>query len=346
MVERRQARARVGVAPLSPGSLPPRWGEASAPPTTPHYTAANTPETSPRVQAMQISPDSDPGSRDSRDMTRDTCPATGAELLSDLHRRLMAHSVQGTLPRRPCHAPRHRKSRVSRHRLRDTRDNTVMTRDTRDYCMTLPAPDLLPSSAFNHPSRHTQYIVTREAGHESPSPTYSTSPPHTSLSHPSPPLPRPRSRQPLTSTMLGSPESSSSAGSALSHLTSAPGHQNSPASPELSSIPLRPQDVTQYQNIEAGIAYISASDLPASSSVANLSRFNVSPPSSAVLQPSRSVGRLSAKHRHKGKTVSWVADRRLHARHISDDRKVVKNQVQDWILQFYCTPGRPYSDTE
>ena len=325
MVERRgqgAARVRVGVAPLSPGSLPPRWGEASAPPSTPHYTASNTPETSPRVpvETMQISPDSDsqPWSRESRVM--DTCPATGAELLSDLHRRLTAQSVQGTLPHRP-HASRHKKSRVSRHK----------SRDTRDYCMTLPSSDLRPGSAFNHPSRHTQYIVPPE--HGQPSPSHSTSPPHTSLSYPSPPLTRPRCHQPLTSTMLGSPESSSSAGSHLSQLTSLPGHLNSPASPELSSIPLRPQEVTQYQNIENGIAYISSTEYlgtssrSVSGSVANLSRFNVSPPSSSVLQPSRSVGRLNSKHRHKGKTVSWVTDRKLHPKHLSDDRKIVKSQV-------------------
>ena len=319
MVERRGqgvARVRVGVAPLSPGSLPPRWGEASAPPSTPHYTASNTPETSPRVpvETMQISPDSDsqPWSRESRVM--DTCPATGAELLSDLHRRLTAQSVQGTLPHRP-HVSRHKKSRVSRHKARDTRD----------YCMTLPSSDLRPGSAFNHPSRHTQYIVTPEHGQDSP--------PHTSFSYPSPPLTRPRCHQPLTSTMLGSPESSSSAGSHLSQLTSLPGHLNSPASPELSSIPLRPQEVTQYQNIENGIAYISSTEYlgtssrSVSGSVANLARFNVSPPSSSVLQPSRSVGRLNSKHRHKGKTVSWVTDRKLHPKHLSDDRKIVKSQV-------------------
>ena len=329
MVERRRASGRVrGVSPLSPGSLPPRWGEASAPPSTPHYTATNTPETSPRVpqavETMQISPDNDPQpwSREAR--VTDTCPATGAELLSDLHRRLTAQSVHGTLPRRPL-GSRH-KSRVSRHKARDTRD----------YSMTLPSPDLRPGSAFNHPSRHTQYIVTSDRCEDSPPLTsHSTSPPHTSLSYPSPPLTRPRSQQPLTSTMLGSPESSSSAGSHLSQLTSAPGHLNSPASPELSSIPLRPQDVTQYQNIEAGIAYISASEClrtasgSVSGSVANLSRFNVSPPSSSVLQPSRSVGRLNSRHRQKGKTVSWVTDRKLHSKHFSDDRKIVKSQVLD-----------------
>ena len=330
MVERRRVsggRVRAGVAPLSPGSLPPRWGEASAPPSTPHYTATNTPETSPRVpqvvETMQISPDTDPAPQPWSRETRDTCPATGAELLSDLHRRLTAQSVHGTLPRRPGPGSRH-KSRVSRHKARDTRD----------YSMTLPTSDLRPGSAFNHPSRHTQYIVTSERGQDSPPPiSHSASPPHTSLSYPSPPLTRPRSDQPLTSTMLGSPESSSSAGSHLSHLTSAPGHLNSPASPELSSIPLRPQDATQYQNIEAGIAYISANEgfrtLPGSvsGSVANLSRFNVSPPSSSVLQPSRSVGRLNSKHRQKGKTVSWVSDRKLHSKHFSDDRKIVKSQV-------------------
>ena len=349
MVERRHVSSRVRprsrVAVLSPGSLPPRWGEGVAPPTTPHYTQNNTPETSPRVNNdMQISPDSDPG--DARVV--DTCPATGAELLHDLHRRLMAQSVNGTLPRRPAGHSRHahRKTRVSRQK-------------TRDY-MTLPPPDLLPSSAFNHPSRHTQYSVTQSrdtradntqfmtnicetrTSDYSPSPTHSTSPPlpSSSLSYPSPPLQRQRSsNHPLTSTMLGSPESSSS-GSHLSHPLTGIGHTNSPASPELSSIHcVRPLDVTQYQNIENGIVYISSSDLarssssrlPVSSSTANLSRFNVSPPSSAVAavapQPSRTGIRLTSKNKLKGKTVSWVADRKMNAKYISDDRKVVKNQV-------------------
>ena len=350
MVERRHVRrprSRV-IAPLSPGSLPPRWGEGVAPPSTPHYTQNNTPDTSPHINNdMQTSPDSDQGN------TRDTCPSTGAELLHDLHRRLMAQSVNGTLPRRPGNAGH------SRHSHRKTRGSRHRTRDTRDY-MTLPPPDLLPSSAFNHPSRHTQYSVTshdsrhsqshdsvsRHTGYPvvtrdndrtsdySPSPTDSTSPPlpSTSLSYPSPPLLRVRSHsQPLTSTMLGSPESTSS-GSQLSHLRPGGGQQNSPASPELSSIPRRSMDVTQYQNFEHGIAYVSSTDvtntqLPVSGSVANLSRFNVSPPSSSVAQPARTGIRLTSRSKLKGKTVSWVADRKLNAKYISEDRKVVKNQV-------------------
>ena len=47
----------------SPLSLPPRWGEGVAPPTTPYYTQENTPETSPRTDLFNehriSSPDSD-----------------------------------------------------------------------------------------------------------------------------------------------------------------------------------------------------------------------------------------------------------------------------------------------
>ena len=73
-------------------------------------------------------------------------PSTGAELLEDLHRRLQAQSINGTLPRRPktTSLHRHRKIRKSRHKIN---------------C--IPQPDLLPTSAFNHPSRHTQYHLVQ-----------------------------------------------------------------------------------------------------------------------------------------------------------------------------------------
>jgi hypothetical protein len=35
----------------------------------------------------------------------------------------------------------------------------------------------------------------------------------------------------------------------------------------------------------------------------------------------------SSSHRAKSKSVSWVADRKLQAKNISEDRKVVKTQV-------------------
>ena len=127
--------------------------------------------------------------------------------------------------------------------------------------------------------------------------------------------------------MLGSPDSASLPSSAST--TNYHTHHNSPASPELSSIPRRPLDATRYQNVEAGIAYISSADLAAvpghgAGSATNLSRFNVSPPSSAVLQP---VTRSHSRNKLKGKTVSWVSDRKVNAKYISDDRKIVKNQV-------------------
>ena len=350
----------------SPHSLPPRWGEGVAPPTTPYFTQENTPETSPRTDLLNehriSSPDSDynsqPGSLRASTMPRlnhpsASYPSTGAELLEDLHRRLQAQSINGTLPRRPktTSLHRHRKIRKSRHKIN---------------C--IPQPDLLPTSAFNHPSRHTQYhlvqlpsssssqnLQPQPTSHTfaslsnplnepptsdySPSPSTSESPPLPAtslpLSYPSPPILRRLEKQPLTSTMLASPPDSPSSGS---HITT--GHPTSPASPEISSIPLRPQDRTTYQNIENGIVYITAeqaqniqrassSSLPVRSSVANLSRFNVSPPHIPnPTVPGKSGIRLPAKNKLKTKTVSWVADRKVKAKNISEDRKIVKSQVQ------------------
>ena len=83
------------------------------------------------------------------------------------------------------------------------------------------------------------------------------------------------------------------------------------ASPELSSIPPRLLNVTPYQNIENGIAYIPSQATTSSGlAVANLSRFNVSPPNS---------NSRPARTKLKTKTVSWVSDRKLKAKHISDD---------------------------
>jgi hypothetical protein len=132
--------------------------------------------------------------------------------------------------------------------------------------------------------------------------------------------------------MLASPPESTSSGS---YLTT--GHPASPASPEISSISQRPQDRTTYQNIENGIVYITAeqaqnlqrpslSSLPVRSSVANLSRFNVSPPHPPTV-PCKSGIRLPTKNKLKAKTVSWVADRKVKAKNISEDRKIVKSQV-------------------
>ena len=330
MVERRAGgRARR----LSPPSLPPRWGEGVAPPST----MENSPSDSPH---LLVSPDSEYRIRSAT--LPHLHPTTGAELLEDLHRRLQAQSTaQGSLPRRPKSSSLHRPRRVRRSRAEPGKIGR-------------PAP-LLPSSAFNHPSRHTQYSVrqpaaVREATSDySPSPSTSESPPlgsslphpSTSFSYPSPPIQRRQTREPLTSTMVQSPEPTSS-----SSTTSPMAHPTSPASPEISNIPLRSLDSTQYQNFEHGIAYIpsqaSSLPIPSAGSTANLSRFNVSPPnapSTMVRSAPRASSASSSSshppilpsssshHRPKTKTVSWVSDRKLKAKNISDDRKVVKTQV-------------------
>ena len=318
MVERRAGgRSRR----LSPPSLPPRWGEGVAPPST----MENSPSDSPQ---LLVSPDSEYRIRSAT--LPHLHPTTGAELLEDLHRRLQAQSTaQGSLPRRPKSSSLHRPRRVRRSRAEPGKVGR-------------PAP-LLPSSAFNHPSRHTQYSVRQVAVREptsdySPSPSTSESPPlgsslphpSTSFSYPSPPIQRRHTREPLTSTMVHSPEPTSS-----SSTTSPMVHTTSPASPEISNIPVRSLDSTQYQNFEHGIAYIpsQAASLPIpSGSTANLSRFNVSPPNAprASLASSSSI---SLHHRPKTKTVSWVSDRKLKAKNISDDRKVVKTQVSVNVRQ-------------
>ena len=318
MVERRAGgRSRR----LSPPSLPPRWGEGVAPPST----MENSPSDSPQ---LLVSPDSEYRIRSAT--LPHLHPTTGAELLEDLHRRLQAQfTAQGSLPRRPKSSSLHRPRRVRRSRAEPGKVGR-------------PAP-LLPSSAFNHPSRHTQYSVRQVAVREptsdySPSPSTSESPPlgsslphpSTSFSYPSPPIQRRHTREPLTSTMVHSPEPTSS-----SSTTSPMVHTTSPASPEISNIPVRSLDSTQYQNFEHGIAYIpsQAASLPIpSGSTANLSRFNVSPPNAprASLASSSSS---SLHNRPKTKTVSWVSDRKLKAKNISDDRKVVKTQVSVNVRQ-------------
>ena len=338
MVERRAGgRARR----LSPPSLPPRWGEGVAPPST----MENSPSDSPQ---LLVSPDSEYRIRSAT--LPHLHPTTGAELLEDLHRRLQAQSTaQGSLPRRPKSSSLHRPRRVRRSRAGEAGK------------IGRPAP-LLPTSAFNHPSRHTQYSVRQPAAavrgeptsDYSPSPSTSESPPlgssslphpSTSFSYPSPPIQRRHTREPLTSTMVHSPEPTSS-----SSTTSPMAHPTSPASPEISNIPVRSLDSTQYQNFEHGIAYIPSQaatslPIPSAGSTANLSRFNVSPPnapspmvrsaprtslaSSASSSSSHQfiLPSSSSHHRPKTKTVSWVSDRKLKAKNISEDRKVVKTQV-------------------
>ena len=141
MVEKLQMisrRRRTGKSDV-PLNLPPRWGEGVAPPTTPHFS----PETSPVLVPVVVNTDVMHTSPDSDHNTRSSHPASGAQLLDDLHRRLMAQSVNGTLPRRPRSS-----DPGGRRRVRGKRQKT------NNYLMTLPVPDLLqPSSAFNHPSR-------------------------------------------------------------------------------------------------------------------------------------------------------------------------------------------------
>ena len=251
MVEHRPAHhKKIRRRVLSPPSLPPRWGEGVAPPTTPHYSQYNSPETSPlsAIDTVVSLPTLNHPPQ---------FPASGAELLEDLHRRLQAQAVNGSLPRRPKSVYRHR------HRLRNRRVKHNM-------------PDLLPSSAWNHPSRHTQYQLADRQRHSLPTSDYSTSPsnsespplpadsrplsaesctspvPTTSLplTVPSPPLQRRRSKRPLTSTMLASPPESTSSGSCRT--SAAAGHPTSPASPEISTIPPARLDETTYQNIAQG----------------------------------------------------------------------------------------------
>jgi hypothetical protein len=402
----RSLQRKIKRRTISPPSLPPRWGEGVAPPTTPSYTQYNTPETSPEYRVPPAEVHQQPINN-----TTPHYPTSGAELLEDLHRRLQAQSIHGTrLPTRPrVYRHKHRvRSRVrsninhatGNHLISSTTTSTTAHHNRDKYG---PMPDLLPTSAWNNPSRHTQYQVIPEVGgtgtskpgiktgHQyasslptsdySTSPSTSESPPllpppsthspppaisNLPLSVPSPPLQRSRSSAsaPLTSTMLGSPvagsSSSSGTGTSNSAVTGV-AHPTSPVSPsELSSIARPPGslDETTYQNIAQGIVYISSyNSLPCLAdrqttptpaqpiipSDTNLSRFNVSPPASVVLP--ESSRRLTVKpwrsktlDRYKSgrtKTVTWSADRRSNVKEISNDRKLVKQQV--WLFLKYWT---------
>ena len=154
---------------LSPPSLPPRWGEGVAPPST----MENSPSDSPQ---LLVSPDSEYRIRSAT--LPHLHPTTGAELLEDLHRRLQAQSTaQGSLPRRPKSSSLHRPRRVRRSRAEPGK-------------ISRPAA-LLPSSAFNHPSRHTQYSVRQPAAVREPTSDYSPSPRHRSPLRLAPPCPTP-----------------------------------------------------------------------------------------------------------------------------------------------------------
>ena len=85
-----------------------------------------------------------------------------------------------------------------------------------------------------------------------------------------------------------------------------------------------------YENLSRGIVYVQSGGQAAS---ANLSRFNVSPPFSSQL------ARPHSRARMKQKKVSWVADRKTKAKDISDDRKVVKTQVDTGHMLFSYLRG-------
>ena len=161
----KKARRRVVV---SPPSLPPRWGEGVAPPTTPQFmTQYNSPETSPHGDYVVNHHHHPIAAAAAAAVPQSSAiptlnhppqfPASGAELLEDLHRRLQAHSVNGSLPRRPKSVYKHR------HRIRSRRSAVTAAAAAGGIPVQTAAkpnlPDLLPSSAFNHPSRHTQYQV-------------------------------------------------------------------------------------------------------------------------------------------------------------------------------------------
>jgi hypothetical protein len=123
-------------------------------------------------------------------------PSTGAELLADLHRRLQLQSINNgaVLPARPSTLVRkHRRSHLG------TRRSSSSGYHRRHKVPSAPLlqppadmPDLLlPSSAFNHPSRHTQYHVVSvpdSTRYVPPTSDYSTSSPSSNNSG-SPPLP-------------------------------------------------------------------------------------------------------------------------------------------------------------
>jgi hypothetical protein len=124
-------------------------------------------------------------------------PSTGAELLADLHRRLQLQSINNgaVLPARPSTLVRkHRRSHLGtrrsssgHHRRHKVPSSAPLLQPPADM------PDLLlPSSAFNHPSRHTQYHVVSVPDstpcYVPPTSDYSTSSPSSNNSG-SPPLP-------------------------------------------------------------------------------------------------------------------------------------------------------------
>ena len=168
-------------------------------------------------------------------------PTSGAELLEDLHRRLQAQSIHGgtRLPARP-RVYRHKHRARSRARSLNTVNAITYSSSHKVYSSqplvsassrAAPLPDLLPTSAWNNPSRHTQYQLIPEqpqspsytqhnpvytqpnlikpsaATQSLPTSDYSTSPsmsesPPLVLGPPSPPLAPPPLPPPPSSTAI------------------------------------------------------------------------------------------------------------------------------------------------
>ena len=138
------------------------------------------------------------------------------------------------------------------------------------------------------------------------------------LSYPSPPLLNKQKNIPLTSTLLVSPPQFTR-GSQQPSL-----HPCSPATPELSTIPLKVTDATTYQNYEAGIAYMptkqqTTSRLPLKT---NLSRFNVSPPHNP--ETATNKGTLENNGKKLGRTqTQWLNEQRSRAQNMLIEPKKV-----------------------
>ena len=285
-VKRRTTAAAAAV--LSPPSLPPRWGEGVAPPTTPQFAStpqSNTPETSPEYNPhnhhprLSQQPPPTTGQGPSTAVANDVphYPSSGAELLEDLHRRLQAQSIQGTrLPTRPRtsggatyrHKHRTRSHHHYYHRtssaLRSSAKNTVTTNLVappssqisqenvdEQHHHNQPMPDLLPSSAWNNPSRHTQYQLIPEQhekrGNSQPVPLttangggggttgslptsdYSSTSPISSTMSESPPLVAPAATILSGSSAISPPPPA---------LPPPPGTATSPVPPVISTLPL------------------------------------------------------------------------------------------------------------
>ena len=146
------------------------------------------------------------------------------------------------------------------------------------------------------------------------------------LSYPSPPLLNKHWNVPLTSTLLVSPpQAFNKQGYSI--------HPTSPATPEMSKIHQKVTDATTYQNYEAGIAYIpeipfnqhTSNSLHQPHTVANLSRFNVSPPHNP--RPGTSEGMLQNNNKVEHSQVGWIYDQKTRTQNmVSEPKKVLSHQ--------------------